>query len=115
MENSDFEDNYARIIFYNNVLLPEWLGDAVVLGEIPSSGNCFLYVYKGEQQGKVFEFEHDGFEFIEAGKDIATFLDYIVCRLKSLSRTFIVTHATVMEKQIRNGLLNLMSIISRIC
>ncbi len=58
-------------------LLPDWLDDAIVFGEIPSSGNYFLYLIKGEHQGKVFEFEHDGFEFIEIGKSIIDFLEYI--------------------------------------
>ena len=58
-------------------LLPEWLDGAIVFGEIPSSGNYFIYLIKGEHQGKVFEFEHDGFEFLEAGKNIIDFLEYI--------------------------------------
>ena len=45
-------------------------GVAVVIGEVPQSGNYYLYVTKGDNQGKVFQFEHDGFEFIEMGNDL---------------------------------------------
>ncbi|MFN3712019.1 MAG: hypothetical protein ACK4SX_00015 [Alcanivoracaceae bacterium] len=58
-------------------LLPDWLEDAVVIGEIPSSGNYFLFPIAGDHQGKVFEFEHDGFEFIEAGTNLYSFIDYL--------------------------------------
>lgn len=58
-------------------LLPQWFEEAIVIGEIPFSGNYYLYPVKGEFQGKIFEFEHDGFEFIEVGKGIFSFLDYI--------------------------------------
>lgn len=58
-------------------LVPSWIGDAVVLGEIPSSGNYFLFLTKGIGKGKVFEFEHDGFQFIEVSKDVVTFVDRI--------------------------------------
>jgi hypothetical protein len=58
-------------------LLPDWLDDAIVIGEIPSSGNYFLFPVTGEHQGKIFEFEHDGFEFIEVGADLYSFLDYL--------------------------------------
>ena len=60
-----------------NELVPSWVGDAVVIGEIPSSGNCILFLTKGSGKGKVFEFEHDGFQFIEVGKNLVTFVDHI--------------------------------------
>ena len=58
-------------------LLPEWLEDALVIGEVPSSGNYYLFPLSGNERGKVFEFEHDGFEFIEEGKDLYSFIDKI--------------------------------------
>jgi hypothetical protein len=57
-------------------LLPGWLsGPYVVVGEVPNSGNYFLIPVEGQEKGKVFEFEHDGFEFVEAGSDFAAFVD----------------------------------------
>lgn len=58
-------------------LLPDWLDNAVVIGEIPSSGNYFLFPVTGKHLGKVFEFEHDGFEFIEVSADLYSFIDYL--------------------------------------
>ena len=36
-----------------------------------------MYVTKGDNKGKVFQFEHDGFEFVEMGKDLYSFIDKI--------------------------------------
>lgn len=55
-------------------LLPPWIGDRVVIGEIPASGNYLLVPLSGEKRGFVFEFEHDGFEFIECAPDIEQFV-----------------------------------------
>ena len=46
-----------------------------VIGEVPNSGNYFMVPLCGEDIGKVFEFEHDGFEFIEAGTSFSDFLN----------------------------------------
>ncbi len=58
-------------------LLPEWITSYVVFGEIPQSGNYFLMPMAGEKIGQVFEFGHDGFEFIKRGRDVDEFLGYI--------------------------------------
>jgi hypothetical protein len=58
-------------------LLPDWIGDYVVIGEVPSSGNYFLVPLAGPDRGKVFGFDHDGFEFVERGKNLADFLNTI--------------------------------------
>ncbi|PKM04315.1 MAG: hypothetical protein CVV16_05530 [Gammaproteobacteria bacterium HGW-Gammaproteobacteria-6] len=55
-------------------LLPGWLDDFMVFGEVPNSGNYFLLALGPEQQGQVFEFEHDGFEFIARG-NFSTFIN----------------------------------------
>lgn len=57
-------------------MLPEWVADDdyVVIGEVPNSGNFFLMPLVGGDRGKVFEFEHDGFEFLESGLNFADFL-----------------------------------------
>ncbi|MFT7150885.1 MAG: hypothetical protein ACI82Q_002760 [Nonlabens sp.] len=60
-------------------LLPAWFGDHFVVGEIPSSGNYLLIVTSGNETGSVYEFEHDGFEFIKLAASLDEFI------LKSLS------------------------------
>ena len=58
-------------------LLPDWVDNYIVIGEVPYSGNYFLVPLSGEVTGHVFEFEHDGFEFIDRGKNFDAFLDYV--------------------------------------
>src|SRR5690606_2880365 len=55
-------------------LLPGWIDDCVVFGEIPGSGNYLMMPLSGEKQGRVFEVEHDGFEFIELAPDLEQLL-----------------------------------------
>lgn len=61
--------------------LPSWIDACLVIGEIPSSGNYFLVPLEGPDTGGVFEFEHDGFEFIRQGDSIAGF----IARLSTVS------------------------------
>ena len=56
-------------------ILPEWAANCVAVGEIPNSGNYFLMPLAGPDRGKVFEFDHDGFEFIERGADFEDFVN----------------------------------------
>lgn len=50
--------------------LPAWIDTCLVVGEIPQSGNYLLLPTTGAEAGKVFEFEHDGFDFIELGHSL---------------------------------------------
>lgn len=54
--------------------LPEWINDCIVVGEIPRSGNYLLLPATGPEVGKVFEFEHDGYEFLELGASLPDFV-----------------------------------------
>jgi hypothetical protein len=54
--------------------LPSWLDNYIVIGEVPNSGNYFLTPTVGEEAGHVYEFEHDGFEFIKRSDDIEGFI-----------------------------------------
>ena len=54
--------------------LPEWIDDCIVVGEIPRSGNYLLLPASGTEEGKVFEFEHDGYEFLELGTSLPDFV-----------------------------------------
>ncbi|WP_317930043.1 hypothetical protein [Halioxenophilus sp. WMMB6] len=55
-------------------LLPEWIDACVVIGEIPYSGNYLLMPVSGASAGAIFEFEHDGFEFIKLANNIESFI-----------------------------------------
>ena len=65
-------------------LLPKWIDSAIVIGEIPNSGNYYLFPIRGIEEGKIFEFEHDGFEFIEVAKDLEAFIESICTVTDSL-------------------------------
>jgi hypothetical protein len=54
--------------------IPGWVEDCIVVGEIPRSGNYLLVALSGPEVGMVFEFEHDGFEFIELAKTLPEFV-----------------------------------------
>lgn len=71
--------------------LPSWISDCIVVGEIPQSGNYLLVPTSGPDVGKVFEFEHDGFEFLELGSNLP---DFVVRTLDLDSRrlTAIASH-----------------------
>jgi len=57
--------------------LPHWIDDAVVFGEAPHSGNYFLVVLDGNERGRIFHFDHDGFEFDEYASGFDAFLERI--------------------------------------
>jgi len=69
--------------------LPNWIDDCLVVGEIPQSGNYLLVPTTGSDAGKLFEFEHDGFEFIELGRSLPDFvartLDLDTSRLTAIA------------------------------
>lgn len=69
--------------------LPVWIKDCLVVGEVPRSGNYLLVPTAGADAGKVFEFEHDGFEFIELGQSLPDFvartLDLDTSRLTAIA------------------------------
>ncbi len=54
--------------------LPEWVDTCIVIGEIPRTGNYLLMATAGVEAGRIFEFEHDGFEFIELAQDIEEYI-----------------------------------------
>ena len=70
LENLD-EDERSEMV-------PEWVDTALVIGETPSSGNYILIPTEGAEAGWVFEFEHDGFEFIEEARSIAQYVERLL-------------------------------------
>lgn len=69
--------------------LPDWVNRCIVVGEIPHSGNYLLIATTGAQAGRVFEFEHDGFEFVELAETLPAFitqlLDLDAARLNAIA------------------------------
>ncbi len=65
-------------------LVPDWLENALVFGEEPGSANYFFYIFEGVEQGKVFEFESDGFSFVEVGDTFCSFIEFISSPTDSL-------------------------------
>ena len=58
-------------------LLPSWIHNYYVIGEIPQTGNYLLLPVDGDEAGSIYEFEHDGFEFIKLSSNFSSFIDYI--------------------------------------
>lgn len=54
--------------------VPDWVASALVVGEVPHSGNYLLVATTGAEAGRVFEFEHDGYEFIDLGDSLPDFV-----------------------------------------
>lgn len=71
--------------------LPTWIDECIVVGEIPQSGNYLLVPTTGSDAGKVFEFEHDGFEFLELGSSLPNFVEHTL-DLDSRRLTAIASH-----------------------
>ncbi len=66
------EDEYADMV-------PSWVESCLVIGETPHSGNYLLMATDGLEAGHVFEFDHDGFEFIHEANDV---IEYVGKMLK---------------------------------
>jgi hypothetical protein len=56
-------------------VLPEWIDDALVIGEEPHTGNYFLVPTKGPKAGSVYLFDHDGFEFSQEASTLIKFVE----------------------------------------
>lgn len=54
--------------------LPGWVKSCLVVGEVPRSGNYLLVPTVGADAGVVFEFDHDGLEFIRLGDNLPDFV-----------------------------------------
>ncbi len=58
--------------------LPDWVDTCLVIGEEPRTGNYLLMPTQGESEGRVFVFDHDGYEFVEEAKDIVAYVEYML-------------------------------------
>ena len=71
--------------------VPTWVKDCLVVGEVPRSGNYLLVATSGTEAGSVFEFEHDGFEFIELADSLPNFVQKML-NPKSRDLTGMASH-----------------------
>jgi len=53
--------------------LPPWLDTCMVIGEMPHTGNYIVMPTEGAEVGRVFEFDHDGFESREQAPDLVDY------------------------------------------
>ena len=53
--------------------LPPWLDTCLVIGEMPQTGNYIVMPTGGAEVGRVFEFDHDGFEFTDQASDLVDY------------------------------------------
>jgi hypothetical protein len=58
-------------------ILPEWVSNFVAIGQVPNSATFYLLPLEGADRGKVFEFSHDGFQFLELGVDFEDFVSWL--------------------------------------
>ncbi|WP_028100745.1 SMI1/KNR4 family protein [Pseudoduganella violaceinigra] len=54
---------------------PPWVRTCLVIGETPRSGNYILMPTEGQEAGQVWEFDHDGYEFNFAAKDLVEYVE----------------------------------------
>ena len=58
--------------------IPDWVGEAIVVGEKTTSGNYYLLRTDEKDQSKVYEFERDGFEFIEVADSFTALIQKLI-------------------------------------
>lgn len=76
--------------------VPKWVDTCLVIGETPHSGNYTLIATEGEHRGNVFEFDHDGFEFVFQALDIAEYVKKLLA-LDSAKLLDIASHMRFIE------------------
>lgn len=59
-------------------IVPDWIDTCLVIGESPRSGNYILIATEGIDAGHVFQFDHDGFEFIEEARDLIEYVEILL-------------------------------------
>lgn len=77
-------------------ILPEWVETALVIGEIPQSGNYILVPTEGAEAGHVFEFDHDGFEFRHEAASLREYAEHLI-NPNSAKLTEIAAHMRFIE------------------
>ena len=55
-------------------MVPDWVEDCVVFGEIPETGNYLIMPRQGPEAGKVYLFDCQAFDFVEEAPDLSAYL-----------------------------------------
>lgn len=79
-------------------ILPDWIEHCLVIGETPHSGNYILMATEGDCAGRVFEFDHDGFEFTEKGADLVAYVRGLL-HPDSATLTDMASHMRFIDKR----------------
>jgi hypothetical protein len=77
-------------------ILPDWIDTCLVIGETPHSGNYILVVTDGPAAGRVFEFDHDGYEFIDQAADVIEYVEKLL-KPDGIKLTDIASHMRFIE------------------
>lgn len=59
-------------------ILPDWIDSALAIGEEPHTGNYILIPSVGHSVGRVFLFDHDGFEFTEKAANLVAYVEKLL-------------------------------------
>lgn len=59
-------------------VLPDWINNCLVIGEEPGTGNYILMPVSGKTAGRVFLFDHDGYEFVEKATDLVDYAERLL-------------------------------------
>ena len=65
-------------------ILPDWIDACLVIGEEPHAGNYILMPTTGDSIGRVFAFDHDGFEFVDEAGDLVEYVERLLAPDDSL-------------------------------
>jgi len=65
-------------------VLPGWIDQCLVIGEEPQTGNYILMPTSGDSVGRVFLFDHDGFDFVDKAADVVAFVERLLAPDDSL-------------------------------
>lgn len=78
-------------------ILPDWIDHCLVIGETPRSGNYILMATDGDCAGRVFEFDHDGYEFTERARNLVEYVQ-VLLRPDSVILTDIASHMRFIDE-----------------
>ncbi|SMC19283.1 hypothetical protein SAMN02745857_00685 [Andreprevotia lacus DSM 23236] len=67
-------------------VMPFALDDSIVFGRVPRAATYFMLVVRGEHAGKVYEFDHDGYEVDCVGASLPAFIAWLAIPDEALCR-----------------------------
>ena len=79
-------------------ILPDWFSSFVVVGRVPRGAVFYLVPLAGNHVGYVYEFDHDGYEFLPSGTSFANFINRI-CTVTPSLLTEISAHTRYQDER----------------